>query len=88
MKISLPLRLGKPTIGVLISQGKAQNDCRQELLSLESGGYSKGEAVEAWRTADSGGLNLLRNLQQAELSEEIDQLKTAINTSNGEGDSA
>ncbi len=51
-------------------------------------GYSKGEAVEAWRTADSCGLNLLRNLQQEELSKEINQLETAINTSNGEGDSA
>ena len=51
-------------------------------------GYSKGEAAEAWRTADSGGLNLLRNLQQTELSEQINRLETAINTSNGEGDSA
>jgi hypothetical protein len=31
-------------------------------------GYSKGEAAEAWRTASNGGRNLLRNLQQAELS--------------------
>lgn len=51
-------------------------------------GYSKGEAAEAWRTADSGGLNLLRNLQQAELSKEIDRLEAAINTSNEKGDSA
>jgi len=50
-------------------------------------GYSKGEAAEAWRTASSGGLNLLRNLQQAELSKEIDRLEAAINTTNGEGDS-
>jgi len=51
-------------------------------------GYSKGEAAEAWRTADSGGLNLLRNLQQAELGEEIERLETTINTPNEEGDSA
>jgi len=51
-------------------------------------GYSKGDAVEAWRTADSGGLNLLLKLQQAELSEQINRLETAINTSNGERDSA
>jgi hypothetical protein len=51
-------------------------------------GYSKGKAEEAWRTADSGGLNLLRNLQQTELSEQIERIETAINTSNGEGDSA
>jgi len=50
-------------------------------------GYSKGEAAEAWHTADSGGLNLLRNLQQVELSKEIGRLKTAISTPNGEGDS-
>ncbi len=51
-------------------------------------GYSKGEAVEAWRTADSGGLNLLLKLQQSEPSEQINRLESAINTSNGEGDSA
>ena len=51
-------------------------------------GYSKGEAVEACRTADGGGLNLLLNLQQAERGKEINQLETAIDTSNGEGDSA
>ncbi len=51
-------------------------------------GYQQEEAAEAWRTADSGGLNLLRNLQQAELSKEIDRLETAINTPNEEGDSA
>jgi hypothetical protein len=46
-------------------------------------GYSRGEAEEAWHTADNGGMNLLRNLQQSELSEQIDRLETAINTSNG-----
>ena len=50
-------------------------------------GFSKGDAVEAWRTADSGGWNLLLKLQQAELSEQIDRLETTINTPNGEGDS-
>jgi len=51
-------------------------------------GYSQGEAEEAWRTADSGGMNLLRNLQQSGLSEQIDRLETAINTSNGKRGSA
>ena len=51
-------------------------------------GYSKGEAAEAWRTASNGGLNLLRNLQQAELSAQIDLLETAINTPNTDGDSS
>ena len=50
-------------------------------------GYSKGEAMEAWRTADGGGLNLLRNLQQAELSEQIDRLEKEIDTPNQDTDS-
>jgi hypothetical protein len=50
-------------------------------------GYSKGDAVEAWRTANSGGLNLLRNLQQAELSKQTNRLETAIDTPNTDGDS-
>ncbi len=51
-------------------------------------GYSKGEAAEAWRTASSGGLNLLRNLQQTELSKQIDRLEMEIDTPNTDGDSA
>jgi hypothetical protein len=51
-------------------------------------GYSDGEAAEAWHTASNGGLNLLRNLQQTELSKQINRLEIAINTTNGEGDNA
>ena len=50
-------------------------------------GYTRGEAVEAWRTASNGGLNLLRNLQQAELSTQIDLFETAINIPNAQGNS-
>ena len=50
-------------------------------------GYTHGEAAEAWRTASNGGLNLLRNLQQAELSTQIDLFETAINIPNAQGNS-
>lgn len=69
----------------------ALNGSRQRVDYVEQlieRGCSKGQAAEAWRTADSGGTNLLRNLQQAELGEEIDRLEATINTPNEEGDSA
>jgi len=44
-------------------------------------GYEQGEATEAWRTASNGGLNLLRNLQQAELGDQVNRLEKSINTS-------
>jgi hypothetical protein len=70
----------------------ALSGCKQRVDYVDQlieRGYSKGEAAEAWRTASSGGLNLLRNLQQAEqLSKQIDRLEATINTTNGEGDSA
>lgn len=66
------------------------NGCKQRVDYVDQlieRGYSKGEAAEAWHIADSGGLSLLRNLQQTELSKETDRLKTTISTPNGEGDS-
>ena len=67
------------------------NGCKQRVDYVDQlieRGYSKGEAAEAWHTADSGGLNLLRNLQRAEqLSKEIERLEATIKTANGEGDS-
>ena len=69
----------------------ALNGCKHRVDfvdQLMERGYAQAEAAEAWRTASNGGTNLLRNLHQAELSEQIDRLKTAINTSNGEGDNA
>ncbi len=51
-------------------------------------GYEQEDAVAAWRTASGGGLNLLRNLQQAELSDEIYRLERAINTPSAKGNSA
>ena len=72
-------------IVVVLNGRKHRVDYVDQLIER---GYSKGKAEEAWRLADSGGLNLLRNLQQTELSKQIDRLETAINTSNGEGDAA
>ncbi len=69
----------------------ALNGSRQRVdyvAQLMERGYARGEAAEAWRSADCGGLNLLCNLQQAELGEQINRLETATNTSNGEGHSA
>ena len=79
---------GAGVIAMLIVAALNGNRQRVDYVDqLIERGYSKGEAEEAWRTADSGGLNLLRNLQQTELSEQINRLETAINISNGEGDS-
>ncbi len=72
-------------IAVAVNGGIQRVDYVNHLVDR---GYLQGEAAEAWRTATSGGMNLLCNLQQAELSEEINRPETAINTSNGEGDSA
>ena len=55
---------------------------------LAERGYEPEDAEAAWRTASGGGLNLLRNLQQADLSEQIDRLEAAINAPGAEGNSA
>ncbi len=54
---------------------------------LTDRGYERDDAEAAWRIATGGGANLLRNLEQAELSDQIDQLETTINTSSAGGDS-
>jgi len=80
--------IGAGFIAMLIAAASNNSWQRVDYVGqLIERGYSKGEAAEAWLTADSGGLNLLRNLQQVELSKEIDRLETAISTPNGEGDS-
>ena len=87
---SYPLgSFGAGVVAVLIVAALNASKHRVDYVDqLIERGYSQGEAEEAWRTADSGGMNLLRNLQQSGLSEQIDRLETAINTSNGKGDSA
>ncbi len=68
-----------------LNGGRQRVDYVDQLIER---GYSKGEAAEAWRTASNGGLNLLRNLQQTELSKQIDRLEMEIDTPNTDGDSA
>jgi hypothetical protein len=51
-------------------------------------GYAQRDADSAWRIATTGGTNLLRNLQQAELNDEIDRLESAIDTPSAKGNSA
>jgi hypothetical protein len=47
---------------------------------LTQRGYVQADAEAAWRTASGGGVNLLRNLQQAEIGDEIARLESAIST--------
>jgi hypothetical protein len=72
-------------ISDVLNDNKQRVDYVDQLMER---GYAQGEAVEAWHTANSGGLNLLRNLQQAELSDEIDRLEGSINTPSAKGNSA
>ncbi len=72
-------------IAAALNRGKHRVDYVDQLVER---GYAHGEAREAWRTACNGGMNLLRNLQQAELNAQIDLLETAINIPNAHGNSA
>jgi phosphoglucomutase len=47
---------------------------------LTDRGYEREDAEAAWRIATGGGANLLRNLQQAEIADEIARLESAIGT--------
>ena len=47
---------------------------------LTDRGYEREDAEAAWRIATGGGANLLRNLQQAEIDDEIARLELAIGT--------
>lgn len=51
---------------------------------LSERGVAKADAEAAWRTASEGGTNMLRNLQQAELGDEINRLEMAIGTQDSE----
>jgi hypothetical protein len=66
-------------IAVAFKDGKQRVDYVDQLIER---GYEQNDAEAAWRTAFGGGLNLLRNLQQVELSDEIHRLETAISTPN------
>ena len=64
-------------IAVALKDNKQRVDYVDQLMKR---GYKHGEAVEASRIAKNGGLNLLRNLQQAELGVQIKRLERAIDT--------
>jgi len=50
-------------------------------------GLGHTDAEAAWWTASEGGSNLLRNLQQVEISEQITRLEVAINEANSDSQS-
>ena len=47
---------------------------------LTESGYEREDAEAAWRIATGGGANLLRNLEQAEIGNEIARLESVIGT--------
>ena len=47
-------------------------------------GYERAKAEAAWRTASEGGMNVLRDLQQAEVGGEATQLNPAMKTTDSE----
>jgi hypothetical protein len=51
---------------------------------LKQRGYVQAGAESAWRTSVDGGTNLLLNLQQSELSQEIEKLEIDIAASSGD----
>ena len=71
-------------IAVALKDNKQRVDYVDQLMKR---GYKQGEAAAAWRTAKNGGLNLLRNLQQAELGVQIKRLERSINTPGTGGNS-
>jgi hypothetical protein len=72
-------------IAVALKNNKQRVDYVRQLMER---GYGREDAEAAWRIATGGGANLLRNLEQAELSDEIHRLERADNTPNAKGNSA
>lgn len=68
--------------------GVAMKDAKQRIEYVDqllARGYERQQAAAAWRISSRGGSNLLRNLQQAETKEQIDQPEKKTSTySNGE----
>ncbi len=69
---------------VVLNRNKQRVDYVGQLMER---GYAEVDAEAAWRTAAGGGTNLLRNLQQAEMNDEIHRAEKSIDTSGTEGDS-
>jgi len=87
---SYPLcSLGAGVIAMLIAA--ALNGSKRRIAymgQLTERGYPQAVAAEAWRTASSGGMNLLRHLQQTEFYEQFDRLDPTNVTPNAGGKSA
>jgi uncharacterized membrane protein YbhN (UPF0104 family) len=60
---------------------KRQLEYVEQLLER---GYLRADAEAAWRIAKNGGMNLLTNLHQVELSDEIDRLESALGNPSSE----
>lgn len=84
--LSWPFAIGFSAwhIAAALKNNKQRVDYVDQLMER---GYEQGEAADAWRTAKNGGLNLLCNLQQAELGDQINRLEKSINTSGTGGNS-
>ena len=81
---SLAVGIMAKQIAAALKDNKQRVDYVDQLMKR---GYRHADAEAAERTAADGGTNLLRNLQQAELGEQIDRLEVAINIPNTEGNS-
>ena len=60
---------------VSIFDSEQRLDYVQQLVDR---GYVRVDAEAAWRTAETGGMNLLRNLHQVELADEIERLESEL----------
>ena len=70
--------IAKP-IAVALDSARRRLDYISQLVER---GYDQVAAEVAWRSADDGGTNLLRNLRQAEIGDEIFRLDSAISMAN------
>ena len=83
------LSFGAGVIAMLIAAALNGSRRRMDHMGqLMQRGYPQAVAAESWRTASSGGMNLLCYLQQTELCKQLNRLESAIDTPNVGGNSA
>jgi hypothetical protein len=70
--------IAKP-IAVALDSARRRLDYISQLVER---GYDQVASEVAWRSADDGGTNLLRNLRQADVGDEIFRLDSAIGMAN------
>ncbi len=70
--------IAKP-VAVALDSARRRLDYIRQLMER---GYEPGAAEVAWRSADDGGTNLLRNLRQADVGDEIFHPKSVISMAN------